>query len=115
LKFEPSLDVSPLAKAAKRRKVPFKVVEITDRAIRDAYLDSLILVRPDGFVCWRSDWLPDDPSGLIDIVRGESFRAPIEKTVSGENRTARALSAAAWSALWDHMRLAVGRIMNSNT
>jgi hypothetical protein len=99
LKFEPSLDVSPLAKTAKRRKVPFKVVEITDRAIRDAYLDSLILVRPDGFVCWRSDRLPDDPSGLIDIVRGESFRAPIEKTASGEIRTARALSAAAWSAL----------------
>ncbi len=99
LKLDPSLDVSPLAEAAKRCKVPFKVVEITDRAIRDAYLDSLILVRPDGFVCWRSDRLPDDPSGLIDIVRGESFRAPIEKTASGENRTARALSAAAWSAL----------------
>jgi hypothetical protein len=93
LKLDPSLDVSLLAEAAKRRKMPFKTVELTDRAVRDAYIDSLILVRPDGFVCWRSDRLPDDPSGLIDIVRGESFSASAEKTESGENRTAQALSA----------------------
>ena len=89
LKFEPSLDVSPLVKAANRRNVPFKVVEITDSAIRGVYRQSLVMVRPDGFVCWRSDQLPDDPSGLIDVVRGESFRAPIEKMASGENGIAR--------------------------
>jgi 2-polyprenyl-6-methoxyphenol hydroxylase-like FAD-dependent oxidoreductase len=99
LKLEPSLDVSPLAEAAKRRKVPFKVVEITHRAVRDAYIDSLVLVRPDGFVCWRSNRPPDDPMGLIDIVRGESFGASVEETASDENRTARALSVRAQSAL----------------
>jgi hypothetical protein len=48
------------------------VVEISDRAIRDACIDSLIPVRPNGIVCWRSDRLPDDPSGLIALC-GEKF------------------------------------------
>jgi 2-polyprenyl-6-methoxyphenol hydroxylase-like FAD-dependent oxidoreductase len=92
LKLEPSLDVSPLVEAARRRQVPFKVVEITDRAVRDAYLDNLILVRPDGFVCWRSDRLPDDPTGLIDIVRGESPRLSVQKSMAGQNHSTEAIS-----------------------
>jgi hypothetical protein len=30
----------------------------------------LVLVRPDGHVCWRGDELPADPGGLVDVVRG---------------------------------------------
>jgi 2-polyprenyl-6-methoxyphenol hydroxylase-like FAD-dependent oxidoreductase len=30
----------------------------------------LVLVRPDGHVCWRGDDMPEDPGGLVDVVRG---------------------------------------------
>jgi 2-polyprenyl-6-methoxyphenol hydroxylase-like FAD-dependent oxidoreductase len=91
LTMDPSKNVRPLAEAAKRRNVPFKIVEIADRAVKDAYMNSLVMVRPDGFVCWRSDQLPNDPISLIDVVRGESLGVPIEKSMTGQNRSTEAI------------------------
>jgi len=59
--------------AAKERSVPLDVIDIADGAAEEAYVNSLVLVRPDGFVGWRADRLPDDAIGLIDAVRGETF------------------------------------------
>ncbi len=71
LKLNNKLDVSSFMKAAERRNVPFKVVELTDPSVRDVYVNDLVLVRPDGFVCWRSDQIPADPLVIIETVRGE--------------------------------------------
>jgi 2-polyprenyl-6-methoxyphenol hydroxylase-like FAD-dependent oxidoreductase len=90
LTMDPSKDVRPLAEAAKRRNVPFKIVEIADRAVKDAYVNSLVLVRPDGFVCWRSDQLPNDPIGLIDVIRGESRGVSVEKGRTSQDRSTEA-------------------------
>jgi 2-polyprenyl-6-methoxyphenol hydroxylase-like FAD-dependent oxidoreductase len=85
LKFDPSLDAGPLTEAARRRKMPFKVVEIADEAaVRNAYVNALVLVRPDGFVCWRSGRLPEDALGLLDIVRGEHHLAPTSRGETGQ-------------------------------
>ena len=73
LRFDPSADVAPLVDAAKERSVPLDVIDIADGAAEEAYVNSLVLVRPDGFVGWRADRLPDDAIGLIDAVRGETF------------------------------------------
>lgn len=73
LKFDPSIDASALAEAASQRNVPFRIEEIGDPAVRECYVNTLVLVRPDGFVCWRSDSVPDDSRALIDIVRGETW------------------------------------------
>jgi 2-polyprenyl-6-methoxyphenol hydroxylase-like FAD-dependent oxidoreductase len=90
LKFDPSLDVRPLTEAAGQRKMPFKVVEIADdEATRCAYVNALVLVRPDGFVCWRSDRLSDDAVGLLDIVRGENHFA-LGAVGTDENNVTRA-------------------------
>jgi hypothetical protein len=59
-----------LAKAAKERKVPLKIVTINNAEARAAYERKLVLVRPDGQSAWRSDSEPADPLHIIDIVRG---------------------------------------------
>lgn len=63
-------DCAVLATAFGRRSVPFTVVPISDAATEALYQLSLVLVRPDGHVAWRSDALPDDPLALVDRVRG---------------------------------------------
>jgi hypothetical protein len=63
-------DVSPVVAAAQLRGVPLKLVTINDPAIAEAYERRLVLVRPDGHVCWRDDAPPQDPVRLIDRVRG---------------------------------------------
>jgi 2-polyprenyl-6-methoxyphenol hydroxylase-like FAD-dependent oxidoreductase len=46
------------------------VVDIGDRDIAALYERALVLVRPDGHVCWRGDVLDIDPAALVDRVRG---------------------------------------------
>jgi 2-polyprenyl-6-methoxyphenol hydroxylase-like FAD-dependent oxidoreductase len=63
-------DAEPIAAAARSRRVPCKIVPISDPAIAALYERRLVLVRPDGHVCWRADTRPDAPLALIDRVRG---------------------------------------------
>jgi 2-polyprenyl-6-methoxyphenol hydroxylase-like FAD-dependent oxidoreductase len=71
LKFDTRLHVSPFVQAAEQRNVPFKVVELQRPEVKSCYGSNLVLVRPDGFVCWRSDKVPANPLGVIDRIRGE--------------------------------------------
>ena len=71
LKFDTRLHVSPFVQAAEQRNVPFKVVELQRPEVKSCYGSKLVLVRPDGFVCWRSDKVPANPLGVIDRIRGE--------------------------------------------
>ena len=63
-------DVSAVATAAERARVPLEVVDISHPGAAEVYGRRLVLVRPDGHVAWRSDASPDDPAGLIERVRG---------------------------------------------
>jgi hypothetical protein len=56
--------------AARRRKIPFRIVDIDSAEARTLYERRLVLVRPDGQVAWRADTMPDDPLQVIDVVRG---------------------------------------------
>jgi hypothetical protein len=71
--------------AAEQRNVPFKVVELKRPEVKSCYGSKLVLVRPDGFVCWRSDKVPANPLGVIDRVRGE-VTAQIRKSASLQER-----------------------------
>jgi hypothetical protein len=71
LKLDTRLHVSPFERAAEQRNVPLKVIELQSPEVKNAYGNNLVLVRPDGFVCWRSDKVPANPLGVIDRVRGE--------------------------------------------
>jgi 2-polyprenyl-6-methoxyphenol hydroxylase-like FAD-dependent oxidoreductase len=70
LRFDPTTDASALADAAARRSVPFKIIDLHNTDARRLYVNKLVLVRPDGFVAWRGESLPDDTLRLIDTVRG---------------------------------------------
>jgi 2-polyprenyl-6-methoxyphenol hydroxylase-like FAD-dependent oxidoreductase len=56
--------------AARKRTVPLRVEDIPDAEIAALYQRKLVLVRPDGHVCWRGDAPPADALALIDVVRG---------------------------------------------
>jgi 2-polyprenyl-6-methoxyphenol hydroxylase-like FAD-dependent oxidoreductase len=68
LRFDASIDATPLVAAAQRRNVPLAVLDIADSA--GLYDRKLVLSRPDQHVAWRGNALPDDPLALIDRVRG---------------------------------------------
>lgn len=71
LRFGPAApDGEPLAAAAALRKVPFRTVAIPASEVSALYERPLVLVRPDGHVCWRGERCPADPLAVIDRVRG---------------------------------------------
>ncbi len=70
LRFDPSLDVTPLAAAARRRRVPLAVVEVSATLAPDLYQHRLVLSRPDQIVAWRGESVPADPLRLVDRLRG---------------------------------------------
>jgi hypothetical protein len=72
-------DASALVAAARVSGLPLQVVDIDDAAIAALYERALVLVRPDGFVAWRSARAAADArvslqaseaASIIDIVRG---------------------------------------------
>ena len=70
LRFDQSVDVTPLLSAANAQGMPLKLVDIDDQNARQTYEKSLVIVRPDLMSAWRSDQLPEDCAGLIDCLRG---------------------------------------------
>ena len=72
LRFDSALDVSALQTAARSTGVPLRVLDVGLReACQGAWCDGgLVLSRPDQHVAWRGNRLPENPSGLIDRVRG---------------------------------------------
>jgi 2-polyprenyl-6-methoxyphenol hydroxylase-like FAD-dependent oxidoreductase len=63
-------DAGALIAAAKERRVPLDIHDIANVDITALYERRLVLVRPDGHVCWRGDRLPNDPGWIVDTVRG---------------------------------------------
>jgi 2-polyprenyl-6-methoxyphenol hydroxylase-like FAD-dependent oxidoreductase len=72
LRFDSALDVTALQTAARNTGVPLRVLDVGLReACQGACCDGgLVLSRPDQHVAWRGNRLPENPSGLIDRVRG---------------------------------------------
>ncbi|MGH2873071.1 MAG: monooxygenase, partial [Solirubrobacteraceae bacterium] len=55
--------------AARDQGVPFDVITLSDRRIRELYAAPLVIVRPDQHVAWRGE-RAHDPLGLIGTLRG---------------------------------------------
>ena len=56
--------------AARRRGLRLTEFQITSPEIAELYENRLVLVRPDGHVCWRGEDEPADIGRLLDTVRG---------------------------------------------
>ena len=63
-------DAGALIETAKAAGLPLEVADIAGRDIATLYRNRLVLVRPDGHVCWRADSPPSSSKRIVDIVRG---------------------------------------------
>jgi len=63
-------EAAPLVDAARARGVPIAFVVLNEPKVAAVYGRKFVLVRPDGHVAWRDDHMPEDPLGVIDVVRG---------------------------------------------
>jgi 2-polyprenyl-6-methoxyphenol hydroxylase-like FAD-dependent oxidoreductase len=66
--------VGGFAQLAKNAGVPLKVIRDSYAAQRTAYEQRLVLVRPDQFIAWAEDALPDDPTPLLEQIAGRTSR-----------------------------------------
>jgi hypothetical protein len=68
--FDPAVDVVLLQAAARKRKVPLKILDVERPGNAIFHFPGLVLSRPDRHVAWRGDRMPADPLALNDRVRG---------------------------------------------
>ena len=70
LRFDADADVTALEATARDRGLPLKVLDVEQPDSVTFYDGRLLLSRPDQHVAWRGDRVPEDPTALIDRVRG---------------------------------------------
>lgn len=70
LRFDDSVDVSPLMNAASATGIPLQLLDLPSDPVPEPYSHKLVLSRPDRHVAWRGNTLPADVAGLVDTIRG---------------------------------------------
>lgn len=63
-------DATALVTAAAARSMPLDVHHLAGPAVAELYEKSLVLVRPDGHVAWRSNEEPRQAAAILDLVTG---------------------------------------------
>ncbi len=67
---DPKAVTEPFLAAGRDMAIPVTEARRGEAALREIYETALVLVRPDGHVCWRGDALPDDMGAIWRIVTG---------------------------------------------
>jgi 2-polyprenyl-6-methoxyphenol hydroxylase-like FAD-dependent oxidoreductase len=71
LRFNPAAaDTAALERAAAARGIPLAILDVTLPEARELYGRDLALIRPDQYIAWRGDRLPDDLAALLARVTG---------------------------------------------
>jgi 2-polyprenyl-6-methoxyphenol hydroxylase-like FAD-dependent oxidoreductase len=65
-----SADTTALERAAAGRGLPLSILDVPLPEARDLYGRDLALVRPDQYIAWRGDQLPNDLDALLACVTG---------------------------------------------
>ena len=60
-----------LEREAAKRGLPLAVLDLPIAEARELYGRDLALIRPDHYIAWRGDRLPDDPAALLARVTGD--------------------------------------------
>ena len=63
-------DTTTLERAAAGRGIPLSILDVTLPEARELYGRDLALVRPDQYIAWRGDQLPNDLDALLACVTG---------------------------------------------
>jgi 2-polyprenyl-6-methoxyphenol hydroxylase-like FAD-dependent oxidoreductase len=72
MRFDPTVDVTPLTSAAASVGLPLEVLDIPNNR-PPIYRHNLVLARADQHVAWRGDRCPSHPRNLVDLLRGASI------------------------------------------
>ena len=59
-----------LRTAAANRNIPLKVLDIADKDVRELYERDLVLIRPDQYVAWRGNTVPENAESLLAHLVG---------------------------------------------
>ena len=70
LRLDPSLSVAAFEEAASKQSVPLMVLDLSLPEARKLYGRALVLVRPDQYIAWRGDRVPEDPAAVLAQVTG---------------------------------------------
>ncbi|WP_454902579.1 FAD-dependent oxidoreductase [Variovorax gossypii] len=74
LRFDRSVDVRPLERAAAAYSMPLTVLDIETEEVPSVYTHRLVLCRADQHVAWRGAHLPAEVYDLVGTLRGEGRR-----------------------------------------
>jgi len=88
LRFDRSIAVTGLVEAARRKGVPLTVLDVGRSGVPPVYEHALLLSRPDQHVAWRGDRAPEDPTALIDRIRGAASGAVVDAPARAPSLTA---------------------------
>jgi 2-polyprenyl-6-methoxyphenol hydroxylase-like FAD-dependent oxidoreductase len=77
IRIDRTVPVLGFVKAAARRGLPLRVLDVDGAAALPVYKHKLVLVRPDRHVAWRGDEEPANPVELVDLVCGASCASSI--------------------------------------
>jgi 2-polyprenyl-6-methoxyphenol hydroxylase-like FAD-dependent oxidoreductase len=81
VRFDPSIDVTPLVGAAAQWRVPLALLDVDRSRATPSPLENLLIVRPDTHIAWRGDAVPDEPHRLLDRLRGACPETRNHRTV----------------------------------
>ena len=70
LRFNPSISSQALEAAAVQRGMPVLILDVDLPELRTIYGRDLALIRPDQYIAWRGDHLPNDVDALLTTVTG---------------------------------------------
>ena len=70
LSFDAAAGTAPLTRAAVARGIPLATLDVRVPEARGLYGRALALIRPDQYIAWRGDRLPDDCEALLARVTG---------------------------------------------
>jgi 2-polyprenyl-6-methoxyphenol hydroxylase-like FAD-dependent oxidoreductase len=70
VRFDPSVEVAALQRAAERTGVPLTVLDLDPARLDTAYDVALVLVRPDQHVAWRGPAIGGAAEALFERLRG---------------------------------------------
>lgn len=66
----PDYNVDAMERAARDRRIPFRVLDVERAEAHKLYETALVLIRPDQYIAWRGSELPADCEALLAHVTG---------------------------------------------
>lgn len=65
-------DTARLEEAARSQDIPLRVVDVPQAYARELYRRDLYLIRPDNYIAWCGNELPNDVDGMLARVTGRN-------------------------------------------